>query len=377
MIIQIEPWIDHEELDQLKRVVDNTFVTEYELTKEFESLIKDLTGSKYAVAMTNGTAALYCCLEALGIGEGDEVIVPDITFIASSNAVLMANARPVLCDINHKTLCIDPNKIEDLITPQTKAIMPVHLYGQSADMDAIMEIAERHGIKVIEDAAQGVGVKFNGKHVGTFGERGILSFYGNKTITCGEGGVVLTDCEKLRDKAYQLKNHGRLKKGTFTHESVGFNFCFTEMQAAVGIAQLNKLSRIIERKKEIHQKYCEKLSPLKYKIPLSNRLYPIELDPRTDPVWWFTSFLTRDKNELKQFLFEKDIQTREFFYPLHMQPCYNNIRFDGDFSVSESMFSQGISLPSSYHLTEKDQDYVINSILKFYEHNDQSSKTND
>lgn len=377
MIIQIEPWIDDEELEQLKRVVHNTFVTEHELTKEFESLIKDLTGSKYAVAITNGTAALYCCLKALDIGLGDEVIVPDMTFIASSNAVLMANARPILCDINHKTLCIDPNKIEELITPQTKAIMPVHLYGQSADMDAIMKIADKYNIKVIEDAAQGVGVKFNGKHVGSFGEMGILSFYGNKTITCGEGGVVLTDSEDLRNKVYQLKNHGRLTKGTFSHESVGFNFCFTEMQAAIGISQLNKLSRIIERKREIHQKYCEKLSSLKFKIPIQDRLHPIELDPRTDPVWWFTSFLTRDKKELKEFLFKKDIQTREFFYPLHMQPCYNNMRFEGDFSVSKSMFSQGISLPSSYHLTEKDQDYVIDSILQFYNKNDQSSKTND
>ena len=200
MIIQIEPWIDNEELDQLKRVIENTFVTEHELTKEFEFLIKDLTKSKYAVAMTNGTVALYCCLKALEIGKGDEVIVPDITFIASSNAVLMANAHPVLCDINQKTLCIDPNKIEDLITPFTKAIMPVHLYGQSADMDAIMEIASKYNLQVVEDAAQGVGVKFNGKHVGGFGEMGILSFYGNKTITCGEGGIVLTDSEELRDK---------------------------------------------------------------------------------------------------------------------------------------------------------------------------------
>ena len=215
MIVQIEPWIDKSELKQLKRVIKNTYVTEHELTKEFESMIKDLTKSKYVISMTNGTVALYCCLKALGIGENDEVIVPNLTFIASANAVIMANAHPVFCDIDEETFCIDPKKIEALITPSTKAIMPVHLYGQSADMEAIMQVAEKHNLKVIEDAAQGVGVTFNGKHTGTFGEMGILSFYGNKTITCGEGGVVLTNCKELRDKVYQLKNHGRLQKGTF------------------------------------------------------------------------------------------------------------------------------------------------------------------
>tara|TARA_R110000824_G_scaffold66016_8_gene171564 strand:+ start:1456 stop:2553 length:1098 start_codon:yes stop_codon:yes gene_type:complete len=359
-IPQIEPWIDKSELKQLKRVIKNTYVTEHDLTKEFESLIKDLTKSKYAIAMTNGTVALYCCLKALNIEDGNEVIVPNMTFIASANSVLMANARPVFCDVDEKTLCIDPKKIENLITPSTKAIMPVHLYGQSADMERIIQIAEKYNLKVIEDAAQGVGVTFNGKHTGTFGEMGILSFYGNKTITCGEGGVVLTNCKKLRDKAYQLKNHGRLKKGTFTHETIGYNFSFTEMQAAIGISQIKKLSKIVERKKQIHQKYCHQLSPLKH------QLKPIELDVRVDPVWWFTSFLTKHKDQLKQFLKEKGIQTRDFFYPLHMQPCYQHLNIGEDFPVSEKIFSQGISLPSSYNLTKKEQKYIINCIFNFY-----------
>jgi len=360
MIVQIEPWIDKSELKQLKRVIKNTYVTEHELTKEFESMIKDLTKSKYVISMTNGTVALYCCLKALGIGENDEVIVPNLTFIASANAVIMANAHPVFCDIDEETFCIDPKKIEALITPSTKAIMPVHLYGQSADMEAIMQVAEKHNLKVIEDAAQGVGVTFNGKHTGTFGEMGILSFYGNKTITCGEGGVVLTNCKELRDKVYQLKNHGRLQKGTFTHETIGYNFSFTEMQAAIGISQLHKLPKIIKRKKEIHREYCYQLSSLKHK------LQPVGLDVRSHPVWWFTSFLTKHKDQLKQFLKEKGIQTRDFFYPLHMQPCYNHFNINNDFPVSEDIFSRGISLPSSYNLTSKEQKHVINSIFNFY-----------
>ena len=197
-ILQIEPWIDSAELDELKKVVDSTFVVEHDLTKEFEQRICDLTGSKYAVAITNGTAALYCCIKALGIGPGDEVIVPNITFIASANAVLMAGAKPVICEVDDKTFCIDLKKAEKCINKKTKAIMPVHLYGQSCDMTALKKFVKKHKIHMIEDAAQGVGVLYKDKHVGTFGDLGVLSFYGNKTITCGEGGVIITDDEELR-----------------------------------------------------------------------------------------------------------------------------------------------------------------------------------
>jgi perosamine synthetase len=362
-IPQIEPWIDGSELAQLKRVIDSTYVTEYKLTEEFENLIKDLTGAKYAISTTNGTAALFCCLKALNIGEGDEVIVPNITFIASANAVIMANATPVICEINNKNFCIDTNEIESLITNKTKAIMPVHLYGQSCDMESIQKIADKHNLKVIEDAAQGVGVQFNSKHVGTFGDLGILSFYGNKTITCGEGGVVLTGSKELRDRVYQLKNHGRLLKGKFEHESVGFNFAFTEMQAAIGISQLHKLQKIISRKKQIYDKYQDKFKHLKGKLD------DIYVDSRCKPVWWFTSFLTSAKTQLKKYLSDKNIQTRDFFYPLHMQPCYNNeevVFKKNGYQNSEKIYNTGISLPSSYILSDEEQDYIIDTILQFY-----------
>ena len=359
-IPQIEPWIDQEEMVQLQRVVDSTYVTENKLTKEFEERIKDLTGSKYAVAVTNGTAALYCCLTSLGVGQGDEVIVPNLTFVASSNAIIWCGATPVFCEVSEETFCIDPQEMEKLITPKTKAIMPVHLYGQSADMDAIMKIAIKYDLKVIEDAAQGVGVRFNGKHTGTFGDMGILSFYGNKTITCGEGGVILTDSKELRDLSYRMKNHGRPIKGTFKHDAIGYNFAFTEMQAAIGIAQLNKLSRITEKKLEIHDRYCEELEQL------GDKFVKLRLDPRCTPVWWFTSFVTEYKQELKEHLLTKGIQTRDFFYPLHMQPCYEHMKIDGDFTISEQLYSKGISLPSSYNLTNEEQRYIIECVLEFF-----------
>ena len=357
-IPQIEPWIDELELVQLKRVVDNTYVTEHQ---EFEGLIRDLTGSSYAVSMSNGTVALFCCLKALGIGPGDEVIVPNMTFIASSNSVLMAGATPVLCDINKTNLCIDQQKCEELITKKTKAIMPVHIYGQSCDMHNLISLSTKYGIPILEDAAQGVGVRFCGKHAGTFGELGVLSFYGNKTITCGEGGVILTDSKELRDKCYQLKNHGRLKKGTFTHNSIGYNFCFTEMQAAIGISQMHKLDRIISRKKQIYERYQAELKPV------GSFLEKINVDRNCSPVWWFTSFLTHNKLELMSHLSKMGIQTREFFYPLNKQPCYKHSDFaDRNLPVSNEVFDMGISLPSAYCLTDEEQTYIINTINEYF-----------
>lgn len=361
MIPQIKPWIDETELTELKRVIESTYVVEHDLTKEFERMTCELTKSEYAIATTNGTLALFCCLKALGIGHGDEVIVPDMTFIATSNSVIMAGAIPVFCDITANTFCIDPLKIESLITPRTKAIIPVHLYGQSADMDSIMDLAKRYNLKIIEDAAQGVGVKFRGRHVGTLGDIGILSYYGNKTITCGEGGMILTDDSDLAKRCYRLKNHGRDRKGIFIHEYIGFNFSFTEMQAAVGIAQMRKLPKIIERKRQIHDNYLKLLSGL-------DGFRPVYIDQRCTPVFWFTSFLSEDTEELSKYLEGEGIQTRRFFYPLHMQPCYQYMKYDiGSFPVSEQIYKQGISLPSSYSLTDDEIEYISQKIRVFYE----------
>ena len=368
-ILQIEPWIDSAELDELKRVVDSTFVVEHDLTKEFEQRICELTGSKYAIAITNGTAALYCCIKALGIGPGDEVIVPNITFIASANAVLMAGATPVLCEVDEKTFCIDLDEAEKCITEKTKAIMPVHLYGLSCDMDSLLFFCKKHNIQMIEDAAQGVGVLYKDRHVGTFGDLGVLSFYGNKTITCGEGGVIITDDEELRNECYRMKNHGRDQKG-FLHPHIGFNFCFTEMQAAIGISQMKKLPVILEKKKNVYDLYQEHLSGL------SDGFQSVHIPEYCTPVHWFTSFLTNEKKAFIRYMTDNKIQTREFFLPLNMQPCYElpnmiktktevRITRRDNYEPSKHIFDRGISLPSSYSLTKKDQMYVINKIEDF------------
>jgi perosamine synthetase len=365
LIVQIEPWIDESELRELQRVIDSTFVVEHELTREFERMTEKLTGCKHAIAVCNGTMALFVGLKALGIGPGDEVIVPNFTFIASANAVILAGATPVLCEVKEDTFCLDVAKAEQAVTRRTKSVMPVHLYGQSADMNEVMAFAKRHGLSVIEDAAEAIGVRFAGKHVGTFGDVGILSYYGNKTVTCGEGGMVLTNNDALAKAARRLKNYGRDQKGTFVHESIGFNFSFTDLQAAVGIAQMRKMPAIVRKKREIHDRYVEELRDLP-------DFQPVYIDSRCEPVFWFTSFLCPDPEALSSYLQARNIQTRRFFYPLHLQPCYadrKHIRFtDADFRVSERIYERGISLPSAYRLSVEEQTLIIEQIHRFYAH---------
>ncbi len=363
LIVQIEPWVDDAEMRELQRVIDSTFLVEHDLTREFEALTARLTGARHAIAVCNGSMALFVCLKALGIGPGDEVIVPNLTFVATANAVILAGATPVLCEVCEDTFCLDVERAENLLTPATRALLPVHLYGQSADMGKVMAFARRHHLNVIEDAAEGVGVTFAGRHVGTFGDMGILSYYGNKTITCGEGGMVLTDDDSLARAAYRLKNYGRDRKGTFIHESIGFNFSFTDLQAAIGIAQMKKMAAIVRRKQEIHDRYVEELRGLA-------GLRSVFLDPHCQPVFWFTSFLCPDPEALSAFLAGHNIQTRRFFYPLHRQPCYADGRhvriLDPDFQISERIYRQGISLPSAYSLSPEDQAFVIEKIQCFY-----------
>lgn len=366
VIPQIQPWIDSAEMEEISKVIASTFITENEATHRFEEGIRKLTGAQHAIAMTNGTVALFSCLKALGIGEGDEVLVPDMTFIATANAVLMAGAVPVFCEIRSDTFCMDVGLLESRLTSRTRAIMPVHLYGQAVDMVALMEFARSHGLLVIEDAAQGVGVRHLGRHVGTFGQLGMLSFYGNKTITCGEGGVVVTDDPELARKCYRMKNHGRDAKGTFIHEHVGFNFSFTDLQAAIGNAQLAKLDRIIARKAKIRDKYIAALGA----IP---GFRPTFCDPRTDAVHWFSSFQTDRLEELASWLKDRGIMTRRAFFPLHRQPCYgqqewvNRVRAPSC-PESQRVFETLLSLPSSFILTDSEIDRVIDGVQSFYAH---------
>jgi len=271
----------------------------------------------------------------------------------------MAGAKPVFCDMQGENFNMNLDHAKELITTKTKAILPVHLYGLAEDMDEIIKFAKENNLFVIEDAAQGVGVRYNSKHVGTFGDIGILSFYGNKTITCGEGGLILTNNEEISKFCYRFKNHGRDKKGVFIHDHVGYNFSFTEMQAAIGLAQFNKLERILKKKREIYEKYYAA-----FKNISAIRFSPIA--KKIEPVFWFTNIFVNSADALSKYLLDNGVQTRRFFYPMHKQPCYTNLSITGNFSTTEKLYNEGLSLPSSYSLIDSEIGYIIKLIKSYF-----------
>lgn len=358
-IPQIQPWIDDSELEEIRKVIESTYITEFDKTKEFEDRFRELTGAKHAIAYCNGTMSLLASLLILELKPGDEVIVPDLTFIATANPILLAGGTPVFCDIEEEGWQIDPKKLEEKITEKTRAIIPVHLYGFAANIEAIMEIAKRHNLFVLEDAAESLGVTVNEKHVGTFGDIGMISFYANKTITTAEGAIILTNDDHLAKRLYQMKNHGRSSTGTFFHETVGYNFRFSDVHAAIGVAQLNKLPKILKRKWELYDKYKAELSDIQ------EVTFP-SIPEGTYPSHWFINIHVPDAAALEEFLKEQGIQSRRLFFPMHNQGCYEGkYGSDTDFPNTMKAYETGLSLPSSVILTEEEQDYVISKIREF------------
>jgi len=355
MIPQFEPWLGEEELAQLTETIKANWITGGVKVKEFEARIAELCGVKHAIAVCNGTLALFVGLKALEIGIGDEVIVPDFTFIASANAVVMAGAKPIFVDVDARTFNIDPDCIEKAITSRTKAIMPVHIYGQSADMEKIINISKKHHLMVIEDAAQGIGVTFLGKPVGGFGEVGCLSFYADKTMTTGEGGMVLTNDDNIAKQCLILKHQGRMGRGIYFHEYIGYNFRLTDLQAAVGLAQLGKLPVIIQRKKTnemLYRKFLQDVPGIEFPY----------IDQRGFNVPFRINILVDNPEGLSSYLNENDIGSRGFFYPLHLQPCYSVV---GNFPNAIMANRRGLSLPSSVTLTKQQIEYVCSKIKTF------------
>lgn len=268
------PQFGREEKALLASAVNSGFLNDGPLTSRLEQQVADLLRCKHVVATTSGTTAIFLALAGIGIGVGDEVIVPDVTFIATANAVSLAGAKPVLVDVNPETLTLDPHCTERAITPRTKAIVPVHVSGRAADMDALMDVAKRHGLLIVEDAAEAFVSKHQDRYLGTFGIAGCFSFSPNKTITTGQGGLIVTDDDRLHARLRELKDQGRPVRGTGgddAHNSVGYNFKFTDLQAAVGLAQLRDLPRRMERMRNIYQGYRDGLrSGRRLRIPFSD-----------------------------------------------------------------------------------------------------------
>ena len=359
IIPQIEPYIGKEEIKEVIESIKAKWISGGPKLKKFQEKIAKLFCVKHAIGVCNGTQALYVGLKALGIGKGDEVIVPNFTFIASANAVVWAGAKPVFVDVEKSTFNIDPQKIEKAITKRTKAIMPVHIYGQAAKMSEIMRIARRNKLLVIEDAAQGVGVKYKGKPVGSFGDVSCLSFYADKILTTGEGGMVLTNDDEIAKRCIILLNQGRTSRGWYIHEHIGYNFRMTDLQAAVGLAQLKKLPQLIKKRKRIEKLYR------KYLADVDEVKFPY-IDPDGFNVPFRITILVEEPQALMEFLDKKGIKTARSFYPLNMQPCY---KIKGDFPNSLYAYKHLLRLPSGVNLKETEIKYICQEIKNFFKKN--------
>jgi perosamine synthetase len=292
---------------------------------------------------------------ALDIGSRDEVIVPDFTMIASANAIVLAGAKPVFVDIDRTNLCLDLKLVEKAITSRTKAIMLVSLNGRSPDMQRVQELSEKHGVYFVEDAAQSFGSLYKGKHLGTFGQIGSFSFSPHKVITTGQGGALVTDDDKLAESIRKIKDFGRSKSGIDFHESLGYNFKFTDLQAVVGIEQMKKLEWRVQRKKEIYSQYKRHLENVPQVEFIKTNLED------TSP--WFIDILVPDPTSLAAFMKENGIGTRPLYPPIHSQPPYG---IQKSFPVSEYVSAHGLWLPSASFLSDEDIHWICAEIIEFY-----------
>lgn len=360
-IHQMEPLIGKEEQQAVSAYLKSGgWLTEFKKTEEFEQMLAQFVGAKHTCVVSNGTVSLFVALQALGISPGDEVIVPNLTMIASANAVILAGAKPVLVDITKEDLCIDLDLTKKAITKKTKALMFVSFNGRSPNMDNILSFCKTNNLFLIEDAAQSLGATWNGKHLGTFGEVGSFSFSAPKIITTGQGGALVTNSSTLIKKIRQIKDFGRLNSGVDEHIALGYNFKFTDLQAVIGIEQMKKLPLRIERKKQIYSLYRECLSTLK-------QVQFIQTDLKQTPPW-FIDVLVGKKEKLIEYLAKNQIGTRPFYPPIHTQAPYKNWKEcrNSHFPVSSNVSSKGLWLPSSVSLTDEKILYICKVFKKFY-----------
>jgi perosamine synthetase len=327
---------------------------------EFERLFSEHVGVNHATAVCNGTVALHLALVALGVGPGDEVIVPTLTYIASVNAIAYTGAVPVFVDSDPLTWQMDANDVAKKINERTRAIMVVHLYGHPCEMNAIGTIAKEHGLFIVEDCAEALGAQYKGQNVGTFGDIAAYSFFGNKTITTGEGGMVVTNDETLFDRAVHFKGQGLAKHRQYWHDVVGFNYRMTNICAAIGVAQLEQIEGFLREKRQIAAWYRELLEGL-----------PVVLHDEVGEVvhsYWMCSLLVPNPAQrelLRDALAGKGVETRPLFYPVHTMPMYAS-KFQRH-PVAENLGWRGINLPSWPKLSREQVEYICGEIRNFFE----------
>ena len=335
-----QPSLSGNEKKYVNECLDSTWISSKgKFVNEFESCFATYTEVKHATSVCNGTVALHLALVALGIGPGDEVIVPTLTYIASVNAIAYTGATPVFVDSLPDTWQMDPEDVRQKITPHTKAVMAVHLYGHPCDMDRITTVANEFSLFVIEDCAEAFGSLYNGQHVGSFGDISIYSFFGNKTITCGEGGMVVTNDETLFDRTVHFKGQGLAKHREYWHDVIGYNYRMTNICAAIGLAQLEQADDFIAKKRQIAEWYKEGLQRL-----------PVTVHGEFGDVkhsYWMVSVLVEkpeQRDPLRDALAVAGVETRPLFYPVHTMPMYAS-KFQRH-PVAESLGWRGVNLPS-------------------------------
>jgi len=350
----------------VKECLDSNWISSKgKFVSEFEQKFADYIHVKYGVSTTGGTTAIHLALESLKIGKGDEVIVPSFTMSGSIFPIIYCGAKPVLVDSELETWNMDVSKIEEKITPKTKAILPIHIYGHPCEMEKILEIAEDHELYVVEDAAEAHGAEYKGKKVGSFGDIGCFSFYANKIITTGEGGMIVTNNKKIYQRAQALKNMAHTEKRRFLHYSLGFNYRMTNLQAAIGLAQLGKIQEFVEARRRNAKLYNKMLADVR------GIVLPPEKRWAKNVYWMYSILIEKNKfgasrKELMEKLADDGIETRPFFVPMHKQPFLKKMGLfrNEKFPIAEKLGQEGVNLPSSSSLTEEEITLVCKSIME-------------
>ncbi|KYG78186.1 DegT/DnrJ/EryC1/StrS family aminotransferase [Roseivirga spongicola] len=351
-----QPSIGSREKELVNNCLDSSWISSRgEYVDLFEEKLCQIAGVKHAISMHNGTHPLHIACLLLGLDGESEVIMPVFSYVATANAVAYCGAKPIFVDITQDDWNIDVSKIEDQITSNTKAIIAVDIYGYPANYRALREIAQKYDIRIIADSAESIGAEYLGQNSGAFGELSTFSFFGNKTITTGEGGALLTDDDDFAEKARQLKNQGNSTTQRYYHDVLGYNYRMTNIQAAIGLAQLEKLDAILERKREVYKRYHTNLSQyVQFQVPKEH----------VNPSYWLVSFCLPhgvSRSGLEDFMSRKGIETRPFFTSMDDLPYFET----GNFEQSKDISKRGVSIPSYPQLTNEEIDYISQCVIDF------------
>lgn len=367
-----EPDLRGRELEYVTDCIQSNWISSAgKYVTEFEQQFSEHCGAKYGVACSNGTTALHLAMATLGIGPGDEVIIPTFTMIATANAVSYTGATPVLVDTEYETWNMDVSKIEEKITERTKAIMVMHTYGHPVDMDPVLEIAKckLHGkgeysprLYVVEDAAAAHGAEYRGKRIGSLGDVACFSFYGNRIITTGEGGMLVTNNEEIAQISRNLRDHAFSTERHFWHKYMGFNYRMTNLQAAIGLAQTERFEEMVEIRRGNAQYYSQLLGDIR------GIRTPPEASWAKNVYWMYSIMIEEEfghtRDEVREYLAKHGVETRTFFIPIHVQPIYFH-KYHERFPVAEELCRKGMYLPSASTLKKKEIEYVVDCILSF------------